>query len=557
MADSQEALLLLIDQTTGENPTTWGTKEDTNNALIAQAVKHAYPCTVGAATGDLTLSDDAYIANENRRGLIRMVGTRSAAGNLVFPTRALIWFVGNETDYTLTCKTSAGTGIALPPDETRLLFCDGTDILDSGLINQTQLTNQLSASSAAGFSTTSTTSNAISVAGTNLTFTTADSGKAFSPGSPLRIARTSDPAAQYMDAICTSYSSTTLMVTTTAATGAGTFSDWTISVAGGPDVTLATMLRATKTGAYVVTTDDNGYLIDCTSGTFTVTLPAAATTGAGFNIRVINSGTGVVTVDGDGSETIDGRTTESLQQYQYLHLFCTGTAWLILGDSRRRILQAEKTGAYTLVLADIGTVVPVNGTYTVDATAAATLGAGWRVTLRNSGTGIVTFDPASTEVIKDAWSVTQTAIYLHRGQEIELVCDGTGWLVAHDTRFAVETWAVALSDETTAITTGTAKVTFRFGSGGFEIIETPLATLSTVSSSGNPTFDINDDGSSIFSTNKLSIDANEKTSATAATAASFTAPVRVAAGSEMTIDCDTAGTGAKGAKVFITGRRTP
>lgn len=112
--------------------------------------------------------------------------------------------------------------------------------------------------------------------------------------------------------------------------------------------------------------------------------------------------------------------------------------------------------------------------------------------------------------------------------------------------------AVAVSDETTNITTGTAKVTFRMP---FAMTVTAVrASLSTASSSGNPTFDINEGGSSILGANKLSIDANEKTSTTAATATSISDSA-LADDAEITIDIDTAGTGAKGAKVYIIGTK--
>ena len=112
--------------------------------------------------------------------------------------------------------------------------------------------------------------------------------------------------------------------------------------------------------------------------------------------------------------------------------------------------------------------------------------------------------------------------------------------------------AVAISDETTALTTGTAKVTFRMP---FAMTVTAVrASLSTASTSGNPTFDINEGGTSILGANKLSIDANEKTSTTAATATSISDSA-LADDAEITVDIDTAGTGAKGAKVYIIGTR--
>lgn len=106
---------------------------------------------------------------------------------------------------------------------------------------------------------------------------------------------------------------------------------------------------------------------------------------------------------------------------------------------------------------------------------------------------------------------------------------------------------LAISDETTDLTTGTAKITFRMP---FACTVTAVrASLSTTSSSGNPTFDINENGTTILST-KLSIDASEKTSTTAATAAVIS-DASIADDAEITIDIDTAGTGAKGAKITI------
>jgi hypothetical protein len=84
----------------------------------------------------------------------------------------------------------------------------------------------------------------------------------------------------------------------------------------------------TKTGAYTATNDD--YVIDCTSGTFTVTLPASS--GRTGRILIIkNSGAGTITVDGNGAETIDGAATYSLAvQYATIQIISDGTNWKII-----------------------------------------------------------------------------------------------------------------------------------------------------------------------------------------------------------------------------------
>lgn len=114
-----------------------------------------------------------------------------------------------------------------------------------------------------------------------------------------------------------------------------------------------------------------------------------------------------------------------------------------------------------------------------------------------------------------------------------------------------EALILAIGDETTAITAGTAKVTFRMPFA--MTLSAVRASLTTASSSGTPTFDINDGGTTILST-KLTIDANERTSTTAATAAVIS-DTALADDAEITIDVDTAGTGAAGAKIALIGTR--
>ena len=83
-----------------------------------------------------------------------------------------------------------------------------------------------------------------------------------------------------------------------------------------------------KTGAYTATNAD--YVIDCTSGSFTITLYAASGN-AGRILIVKNSGAGTITVDGNASETIDGATTYAMAvQYATVQIMSDGTNWKII-----------------------------------------------------------------------------------------------------------------------------------------------------------------------------------------------------------------------------------
>lgn len=113
---------------------------------------------------------------------------------------------------------------------------------------------------------------------------------------------------------------------------------------------------------------------------------------------------------------------------------------------------------------------------------------------------------------------------------------------------------IACSDETTAITTGTAKRTFRMP---YAFTLTAVrASVTTAPTGSTIIIDINEAGGSILST-KLSIDVSEKTSTTAASAAVISDGA-LADDAEITIDFDQVGSTIAGAgvKVYFIGSRT-
>ncbi len=96
---------------------------------------------------------------------------------------------------------------------------------------------------------------------------------------------------------------------------------------------------------------------------------------------------------------------------------------------------------------------------------------------------------------------------------------------------------VAASTETDPITTGTAKTTWRMPYP-FQILSVKASLTTAGSTSGTTTIDVNDDGTSIFST-LLTIDQGELTSVTAATSYVLaTTGYTILPDSSMTIDVD-------------------
>jgi hypothetical protein len=109
-----------------------------------------------------------------------------------------------------------------------------------------------------------------------------------------------------------------------------------------------------KTASYSVALDDYDDLITGDSSalspaTITITLPTVATALAGFVISVKNIGaSGVVVIDGNGAETIDGVATLTLtNQYDAARLVCDGAGWLVIAEPteipNNFVLSAEST----------------------------------------------------------------------------------------------------------------------------------------------------------------------------------------------------------------------
>jgi hypothetical protein len=112
---------------------------------------------------------------------------------------------------------------------------------------------------------------------------------------------------------------------------------------------------------------------------------------------------------------------------------------------------------------------------------------------------------------------------------------------------------LACSDETTALTAGTAKLTFRMP---YAFTLTAVRASVTTAPTGSVlTVDINESGTTILST-KLTIDASEKTSTTAATAAVIS-DSSLADDVEITVDIDGVGSTIAGAglKVYLIGHQ--
>ena len=125
------------------------------------------------------------------------------------------------------------------------------------------------------------------------------------------------------------------------------------------------------------------------------------------------------------------------------------------------------------------------------------------------------------------------------------------WIQHFDT--AGTSILLTVGDETSNLTTGTGKLTFRMPYG-FTLTEV-RASVNTAPTGSTIIIDVNEDGTTVFSTN-LTIDATEKTSTTAAIPAVIS-DATLADDSEITIDIDQIGStiAGVGLKIVLIGTR--
>lgn len=187
----------------------------------------------------------------------------------------------------------------------------------------------------------------------------------------------------------------------------------------------ATIQYSARTSNTILGTADNGKLIHYTSGTFSQTFTAAATLGSGWYVYLKNSGSGVVTLDPNSSETIDGQTTIVLNPGDSRLITCNGTAFFTAqGVYANNVL--ERSSNIILGVLDNGAFLDItSGTFTQTFTTAATLGKNWHVFIKNAGSGTVTLNPNGSETIDGSLSVDMLP-----GEMRLIVCSGSSFYTA-------------------------------------------------------------------------------------------------------------------------------
>jgi hypothetical protein len=115
---------------TGEQDGTWGDTTNTNiGTAIEQAITGSGDVTFSGADVTLTLANSNSPQTARNLRLV-CVGTSGGVRQLIVPAIEKQYIVKNELADTVTIKTSAGSGVAVPTGRTMVVFNNGTDVVE-------------------------------------------------------------------------------------------------------------------------------------------------------------------------------------------------------------------------------------------------------------------------------------------------------------------------------------------------------------------------------------------------------------------------------------------
>ena len=126
---------------TGENAGTWGTKTNTNLQIVEKAIAGYVEKSIagGAQTTTLTITDGDTTESTSvaRHAVIKLTGTITGNQIVTVPDsieKVYIVVNGTSGSFTVQFKTASGTGVTFGASDkgTRLVFSDGTNIVDAG-----------------------------------------------------------------------------------------------------------------------------------------------------------------------------------------------------------------------------------------------------------------------------------------------------------------------------------------------------------------------------------------------------------------------------------------
>lgn len=218
--------------------------------------------------------------------------------------------------------------------------------------------------------------------------------------------------------------------------GAGTSSADSATLAGLGLLAVSTTLNqshpaTTFSAGYTFVTADRAQTKVWVSGTGTVNLPAVADVGDNYFFLLKNNGTGSLTLDCYGSQTIDLGLTKIFAPDESAFVVCTGSEWLTIGYGQSSnfvfssLVKPVVTGSYNITPSEASnTIQEYVGTLTGNVTAYYPPAVNFYV-ISNQ-----TVDNGYTLTVSTGVSGGFNAV-IPVGAQVTLICDGTNFLNAN------------------------------------------------------------------------------------------------------------------------------
>lgn len=116
-----------------------------------------------------------------------------------------------------------------------------------------------------------------------------------------------------------------------------------------PGIAYNANARTVTTSAYTAQADDHTLLVNAASAAVTISLPPVSAKRYPYLvIKKVDSGTNAVTIDANGSETIDGGTTLTLyRQWEWVILHANESRWNVISRSVATVRVVTATATLT------------------------------------------------------------------------------------------------------------------------------------------------------------------------------------------------------------------
>lgn len=344
MPSSPSALLNLELQADGENLNAWGAKLNDLFSRMEEAVSGAVAVTV---SGSVTLSSTDYVVNQHRYAMLVLTGT---GGTVTVPATSKTYLVKNGCTGAVTFTHGSGTTVTVAAGKIKWIATDGTDFFtaeeeDYLLLTGGTLTGALTLSGAPTADLHAATKAyadlMLPLAGGTMTGALILSGD---PTADNEAATKAWVESVALGSVSVSFAWADVTGKPTTIAGYGITDAYTKSetytqseadaafqpvnsdlttIAGQTNTTLGLSALTRPTPREVDNTDSpvtavsgDTIFVDCSSGAVEIDLPAA--TAGSLPISIIDddgsSATNNITVDPNGSETINGETSIEIDQ---------------------------------------------------------------------------------------------------------------------------------------------------------------------------------------------------------------------------------------------------